>query len=65
MKYLVTSMFNQASTDAILALVRAEITRAKELAAQGGSAQALHRCRCTDMLLAAMIAIAPTVDELS
>jgi muconolactone delta-isomerase len=35
MKYLVTSMFNQASTDVILALISAEIARGKELDAQG------------------------------
>jgi muconolactone delta-isomerase len=35
MKYLVTSTFNQLPTDAILALVPAEIARGKELDAQG------------------------------
>ena len=35
MKYLVTTMFNQAPTDSILALVPAEIARGKELDAQG------------------------------
>jgi hypothetical protein len=35
LKYLVTSMFNQASTDAILALIPAEIVRGKELDTQG------------------------------
>ena len=35
MKYLVTSMFNQAPTDSILALIPAEIARGKELDAQG------------------------------
>jgi hypothetical protein len=35
LKYLVTSVFNQTSTDAILALIPAEIARRKELDVQG------------------------------
>jgi muconolactone delta-isomerase len=35
MKYLVTSAFNQAPTESILALIPAEIARGKELDAQG------------------------------
>ena len=35
MKYLVTSKFNQAPTDSIIALIPAEIARGKELDAQG------------------------------
>jgi hypothetical protein len=35
LKYLVTSMFNRASTDAILALIPTEIAGGKALGAQG------------------------------
>jgi muconolactone delta-isomerase len=35
MRYLVTSTFNQAPTDAMMALIPAEIARGKELDAQG------------------------------
>ena len=35
MKYLVTSKFNQAPSDAMLALIPAEIARGRELDAQG------------------------------
>ena len=35
MKYLVTSTFNQAPTESIIALIPAEIARGKELDAQG------------------------------